>query len=142
MLFPEVPEPQKSDALLTGYGAAVGLGLWCYWLLRPLRRWGRLGRAAAQFWAWWVAVASGQLVAAWIGGPYVFAGPLKGGGWMTEPLTPRELIVMASLMAAAYALLGLFAPYSPPPRGGEGGWRSRPKRERRARTRRRRERPR
>jgi hypothetical protein len=137
MLFPEVPEPQKSVALLTGYGAAVGLGLWCYWLLRPLRRWGRLGRAAAQFWAWWVAVASGQLVAAWIGGPYVFAGPLKGGGWMTEPLTPRELIVMASLMAA-YALLGLFAPYSPPPRGGEGGWRSRPKRERRARTRRRR----
>lgn len=116
LLYPEVPAAKQAATIARAFvvGATVGDG--CYALLGRLRR-SRSGRSVAQVWAWWVGLSAGLGAAVAVAGPYVLAGRTRRGGWNTDPLTFRQVLVIAGVMAVGYALFGLRAPLDEPQAG-------------------------
>jgi hypothetical protein len=63
-----------------------------YYLLQPLRRGGIVARFVARVMIIGMLYTTLGLVAAAIGGPYIFAGRMRGGGWDTSPMTGGEIL--------------------------------------------------
>jgi ABC-type amino acid transport system permease subunit len=108
MLYPRpIPEREVTGAV-TAFVIGIAVGYGMYWALGSLEQRGRLVKLVIRWLSWYVAIASGMTVLVGIAGPYVFAGPIRFGGYDDQPITRSELIWTPAIMALAYTLISMW----------------------------------
>jgi hypothetical protein len=105
MLYPEPTPTRELLAFATALPAAGVVAGTLYYLLRPLRRGGMAARFVARLVVIGMLYTTLQLVAAAVGGPYIFAGRMRGGGWRTTPTSGREILENGLALGLIGALL-------------------------------------
>lgn len=90
-------------AVAVAFPTAIAAGGVIYRLLGRWRDRSRAHLFLARTWAWFMALVAGQGAAVAVAGPCAFCGRMRGGGWNNDPLTVREALVIAAVLAVAYA---------------------------------------
>jgi hypothetical protein len=104
MLYPEPSATRQLAADATALPAGCIAAGAMYYLLRPLRRGGLVARFVARVMIIGMLYTTLGLVAVAVGGPYIFAGRMRGGGWDTSPTTGGEILatgLAAGVLGAA-----------------------------------------
>ena len=104
ILYPEVSTGMQLLAAAAGFGVATPVGVTIYRLLAPVRGWGPVGRFVALAWAWFLALLTGLGAMVFVAGPYVFAGRTREGGYLTEPITRGEAVIICAVTAIFFAV--------------------------------------
>ena len=110
-MLSDVSSGRQIGAAAAAFVVGVPLGLYCYHRLAPLAARSRPGRFVAQFISWWLAIGAGLAVAAAVGTPYVFTGPVRGGGYLSDPITVPGGILVTTIIALAFSLFGIGSPH-------------------------------
>jgi uncharacterized membrane protein len=105
MLYPQPSDAREFAAFATALPAAGLAAGAMFYLLRPLRRGGLIARFIARVAIIGMLYTTLQVVAVAIGGPYIFAGPMRGGGWRTDPTSGREILGSGLALGVIGALL-------------------------------------
>lgn len=109
-MLSEVSSVRQVGAVATAFMVGVPLGLYCYHHLAALRARSRAGRFVAQFVSWWLGIGAGLAAAVAVGTPHVLTGPVRGGGYISDPITLPDGILVTTIVALVFSLLGIASP--------------------------------
>lgn len=105
VLFPEVKTSRAIIGYILGVVSAFTVAGTLFRLLEPLRRGGTIARFLARFWIIGSFYFTLTAVMAIVAGPYIFAGPTRTGGYISDPLTFRETVFMGIALGLLGALM-------------------------------------
>ncbi len=108
MLFPQSQPARVFAGMVTGFAFGIPMGLFMYRALAPLEPRGRVVTLLVRWWSWFVGLGTLMGLTVGIGGPYVFAGPLRGGGYDSDPVNRHELLWALALQALLYTLISMW----------------------------------
>jgi hypothetical protein len=108
LLYPHQIPAQEVIGAVTAFGIGIPVGLGMHWALAPLEQRGWLATLLVRWLSWYVAAESGMIALVRIAGPYVLAGPMRGGGYDDEPITRSELLWMPAVLALGYTLMSMW----------------------------------
>ena len=103
-MYPEPSAPAKVLGLVASFPVGGLVGGLTYWALGAFRRVGAFPAFLARWWAWYVGLLAGLGTAVAIAGPYLLAGPTRGG-FISDPITVGEAVGLTGVMSFLYAAL-------------------------------------
>jgi hypothetical protein len=95
VLFPQVKISTGVLAYVAGITSAFVVAGTLFRLLQPMREGGMVARYFARVWIIGTFYFTLAVVMVLIAGPYVFSGPMRGGGYNSNPTTLRETVLLA-----------------------------------------------
>ena len=113
ILFPQPDPTLLVPAVVTAFAAGILVGFGVYRGLKPLEQHGRIVTLFVRWWSWWLALVAGMIALVGIAGPYVFAGPTRGGGYDSSPITRDEIVWICAIQALAYSLASIWQDAGP-----------------------------
>ena len=105
MLFPQVKTSTSILAYVAALISAVAVAGTLFRLLKPLRTGGLIARFFARFWIIGSFYFTLTVVMVLIAGPYIFSGPMRFGGYNSDPTTFRETAVGGIALGLMGALI-------------------------------------
>ena len=93
MLFPQVKTSTSILAYIVALISGLAVAGTLFRLLEPLRRDGLIARFFARFWIIGSFYFTFAVVMVLIAGPYIFSGPMRFGGYNSNPITFRETAI-------------------------------------------------